>query len=140
MVREIERKLPTDVLHTLHDRFTKFHRALQLKRGDKQKIYSLHEPHVYCMSKGKEHKKYEFGTKVSIATTRDSKIIVGALAFDSNQYDGHTLPEVLLQLKRLMKYEPAVALCDRGYKGISKINNTQILRPNSKPNDSNKKT
>jgi len=47
------------------------------------------------MSKGKEHKKSKFGSKVSIATTRDSKIIVGALAFDSNQYDDHTLPAVL---------------------------------------------
>lgn len=139
LVREIERKLPIDVLTSLHERFAQFHRALQQKRGDKQKLYSLHEPHIYCMSKGKEHKKYEFGTKVSIATTRDSKVIVGALAFDSNQYDGHTLPTVLLQLKRLMKYQPAVALCDRGYKGKSKINNTQILRPNSKTKDTNKK-
>lgn len=92
------------------------------------------------MSKGKEHKKYEFGTKACIATTRDSNIIVGALAFDSNQYDGHTLPEVLLQLKRLMKFEPKVALCDRGYKGKRNINNTQILRPHSQTKDTNQKT
>jgi IS5 family transposase len=32
-----------------------------------RKLYTLHEPHVYFMSKGKEHKRYEFGTKVSIA-------------------------------------------------------------------------
>ena len=140
LVREIERKLPAAVLASKHEQFVQFHRGLQQKRGDKQKLYSLHEPHIYCMSKGKEHKKYEFGTKVSIATTRDSKIIVGALAFDSNQYDGHTLPEVLLQIKRLMKSEPAVALCDRGYKGKRKINNTQILRPSSKTKDTNKKT
>jgi IS5 family transposase len=91
------------------------------------------------MSKGKEHKKYEFGTKVSITTTRDSKIIVGALAFDTNKYDGHTLPEVLLQLKRLVKYEPVVALCDRGYKGKNKINATQIIRPNSKSKETSTK-
>ena len=89
--------------------------------------------------KGKEHKKYEFGTKASITVTRDSKIIVGALAFDSNQYDGHTLPEVLLQLKRLMNYEPAAALCDRGYKGKQKINNTQILRPQPKAKEATQK-
>ena len=129
-MREVERKLPADVLETLLDKFAQFHRALKQKRGDKNKIYSLHEPHVYCMSKGKEHKKYEFGTKVSITTTRDSKIIVGALAFDSNKYDGHTLPEALSQLKRLNHYTPLVALCDRGYKGKDKINDTRILRPN----------
>ena len=132
LVQEIERNLPVDALETSREHVVKFHRALQKERGDKQKLYSLHEPHVYGMSKGKEHKKYEFGTKVSITATRDSKIIVGALAFDSNQYDGHTLPEVLLQLKRLMNYEPTVALCDRGYEGKSNINNTHILRPHHK--------
>lgn len=135
LVREIERKLPADILESLRERFIQFHHALLQKRSDKQKLYSLHEPHVYCMSKGKEHKKYEFGTKVSITTTRDSKIIVGALAFDSNEYDGHTLPAVLAQLKRLTASEPAAALCDRGYKGKNKINNTRILRPQSKTND-----
>lgn len=57
LVREIERKIPPEALQTTANSFALFHRALQQKRGDKQKIYSLHEPHVYCMSKGKEHKK-----------------------------------------------------------------------------------
>ena len=131
LVRELERKLPVDVLEALAKKFALFHRGLEQKRGDKHKLYSLHEPHVYCMSKGKEHKRYEFGTKVSITTTRDSKIIVGAMAFDSNRYDGHTLGDVLSQLKRLNQYSPAVALCDRGYKGKSKINDTRILRPST---------
>ena len=87
------------------------------------------------MSKGKEHKRYEFGTQVSITTTGDSKIIVGAMAFDSNKFDGHTLPEVLLQLKRLHALNPAVGLCDRGYKGKSKINDTRILRPGTTTRD-----
>ena len=138
LVREIERKLPANVVELLRERFIQFHRALQQKRGDKQKLYSLHEPHVYCMSKGKDHKKYEFGTKVSITVTRDSKIIVGALAFESNEYDGHTLPAVLAQLKRLSACEPTAALCDRGYKGKNKINNTRILRPQSKTSEADK--
>ena len=87
------------------------------------------------MSKGKEHKRYEFGTQVSITTTGDSKIIVGAMAFDSNKFDGHTLPEVLLQLKRLNALNPAVGLCDRGYKGKIKINDTRILRPGTTTRD-----
>ena len=131
LVRELERKLPLDVLENLAEDFALFHRGLNQKRGDKHKLYSLHEPHVYCMSKGKEHKRYEFGTKVSIATTRDSKIIVGAMAFDTNKFDGHTLPQVLLQLKRLTALEPAVGICDRGYKGKSKINDTRIIRPST---------
>ncbi len=87
------------------------------------------------MSKGKAHKRYEFGTQVSITTTRDSKIMVGAMAFDSNTFDGHTLPEVLLQLKRLNALNPAVGLCDRGYKGRNTINDTRILRPGTTTRD-----
>ena len=81
------------------------------------------------MSKGKAHKPYEFGAKASITTTRASKIIVGALAFNENKYDSHTLPDVLLQIKCLHRHEPETALCDRGYKGKNKINNTTIRRP-----------
>lgn len=136
LVRELERKLPTKVFDDLAELFDRFHRGLNQKRGGKNKLYSLHEPHVYCMSKGKEHKRYEFGTKVSITTTRDSKIIIGAIAFDRNQFDGHTLPEVLLQTKRLIGHVPEVALCDRGYKGKSKINDTRILRPSVKIQES----
>ncbi len=135
LVRELERKLPLDILERLAEDFALFHRGLNQKRGDKNKLYSLHEPHVYCMSKGKEHKRYEFGTKVSITTTRDSKIIVGAMAFDTNKFDGHTLPEVLLQLQRLNELKPAVGLCDRGYKGKSKINDTRIIRPSTTTRD-----
>lgn len=135
LVRELERKLPSDALEATADRFILFHRGLGQKRGDKNKLYSLHEPHVYCMSKGKDHKRYEFGTKVSISTTRDSKIIIGAMAFSTNKYDGHTLPEVLLQLQRLTQLSPTVALCDRGYKGKSKINETRIIRPSTTTRD-----
>ena len=96
LVRGLQRQLPAGVVESHAEDFALFHKGLRQKRGRKNKVYSLHEPHVYCMSKGKEHKRYEFGTKVSITTTRDSKIILGALAFDRNKFDGHTLPEVLL--------------------------------------------
>jgi len=54
------------------------------QRDSKNKIYSIHEPHVYCVAKGKDHKKYEFGSKVSIARTKKSGIIVGALNIETN--------------------------------------------------------
>ena len=62
------------------------------------------------MSKGKEHKRYEFGAKASITTMRDSKVVVGAMAFPRSRHDNHTLPDVLLQLKRLTGSVPAVRL------------------------------
>lgn len=45
-------------------------------------------PQVCCISKGKEHKQYEFGNKASFAKT-DSGVIVMALGFRS-EHDGHT--------------------------------------------------
>ena len=58
-------------------------------RKSKNKIYSLHEPETECISKGKEHKKYEFGNKVSIIRTA-SGLIIGAKSF-RKEYDGHTI-------------------------------------------------
>ena len=128
-MRGLQRQLPTSLLAKHFEAFELFHRGLSQKRGGKNKLYRLHEPQVYCMSKGKAHKRYEFGSKVSITTTRDSKIIIGAMAFDGNKFDGHTLPEVLLQTKRMIGHVPEVALCDRGYKGKNKVNDTRIIRP-----------
>jgi len=71
-IRELERKIPTGRLKSYAEVFGIFNRVLDQQRSDKDKIYSLHEPDVYCISKGKDHKKYEFGTKVSIAMTRES--------------------------------------------------------------------
>jgi IS5 family transposase len=48
------------------------------QKNDKDKIYSLHEPHVECIAKVKANKAYEFGDKVSIDRSRDIGIILGA--------------------------------------------------------------
>ena len=114
---------------TYSEKFALYQRMLNQKRGDKNKLYSLHEPYIYCMSKGKAHQRYEFGTKASITTTRDSGIIIGALAFESNVFDGHTVPDVLAQVKRLLGHVPAIGIGDRGYRGKSKVNDTQIITP-----------
>lgn len=129
LLREIQRKMTLEQLHIYSERLALYLRMLLQKRGSKNKLYSLHEPHVYCMSKGKAHKRYEFGTKASITTTRDSGIIIGALAFDKNVFDGHTVPAVLAQVKRLIDRVPEVGIGDRGYRGKSKVNDTQIMTP-----------
>jgi len=129
ILREMQRQMNAAQQQEHHEILSLYQRVLKQKRGDKNKIYSLHEPHIYCMSKGKDHKRYEFGTKASIAKTRDSNIIIGALAFEKNLYDGHTLPAVLLQVKRIMGIVPKICLGDRGYRGKSKVNDTRILIP-----------
>ena len=49
------------------------------ERTDSKKLYSLHEPDVMCISKGKAHQRYEFGQKVSVATTNRGNWIVPSI-------------------------------------------------------------
>ena len=126
LVRELGRKLPQDSLYLL--RLVLFEQVLSQKRTDKNKIYSLHEPEVQCISKGKEHKKYEFGNKVSILYTQNTGVIVGALSF-RNPYDGHTLEPALQQYERLLGKQAKTLTADRGYRGVSRVNETIIQTP-----------
>ncbi len=129
LLREIQRKMTLEQLHCYSEKFALYLRMLLQKRGSKNKLYSLHEPHIYCMSKGKAHQRYEFGTKASITTTRDSGIIIGALSFETNVFDGHTVPAVLAQVNRLTGRVPGIGIADRGYRGKSNVNDTQIVTP-----------
>jgi len=139
LVREVERSLPAANKY-LND-ISLFKKVLAQKRSDSGKIYSLHEPEVQCISKGKEHKRYEFGNKVSIVHTQTTGVIVGALGF-RNEYDGHTLENALEQSQRLIGKAPRSATVDRGYKGKSKIGDTliQIPRPSHQKMSSYQKT
>ncbi len=126
LVRELERKLPTDSPH-LAD-LEVFKRVLEQTKKSTHKIYSLHEPDVQCISKGKEHKKYEFGNKISILYTQNTGVIVGVTSH-RNPYDGHTLEPALEQYKRLLEKSPKSVTADRGYKGKTKIGETLIQTP-----------
>ena len=92
-------------------------RLLAQKREDKHKLYSVHAPEVECIAKGKAHKRYEFGCKVSVATTSRHNWVVGIQALHGNPYDGHTLKGILEQVERLTNYQVKEACCDRGYRG-----------------------
>ena len=85
------------------------------KGGDR--IYALHAPEVDCIAKGKARVRYEFGCKVSIATSLDEGFILGMRSFAGNPYDGHTLREALEQVEILTDHRPELAVVDRGYRG-----------------------
>jgi IS5 family transposase len=99
-----------------------------LHQGPKSrgKIYALHEPAVNCISKGKARKRYEFGTKVSLATTIDEGFVIGMRSLPGNPYDGHTLAEALEQVEILTGQMPALAVVDRGYRGHG-VSRTKVL-------------
>lgn len=129
MVRELERNLAPNSPY--REQLELFKRVLAQTKASKNKIYSLHEPEVCCISKGKEHKKYEFGNKASFAKT-DTGVIVGALGF-RNEYDGHTLQPTLEQVQRFTNKIPKKVKVDRGYRGKKQIGETEILIPSPPP-------
>lgn len=115
------------------EKFVLFNRVLKQQKSDSNKVYSLHEPDVYCMAKGKEHKTYEFGCKASIALTKTTGIIVGAITFEENQADVNTLTQTLAQVKYTTDKLPKEAICDRGYRGRTKIDECKISVPKPLP-------
>lgn len=116
VTRDIRRK--ATVIDTgLEELLLLSERLLAQKREDKNKLYSVHAPEVECIAKGKVHKRYEFGCKVSVATTSRHNWVVGIQALHGNPYDGHTLHSILEQVERLTNYQVKEAYCDRGYRG-----------------------
>jgi len=126
LVRELGRKLPKG---TFEKELSIFKAVLAQEKNSKNKIYSLHEPEAYCMSKGKAHKKYEYGCKASLVLGQKSGIILGAMTFKKNVYDGNTLSTVLDQTERLTGKRPKTATVDRGYRGKQMVGKTKINIP-----------
>jgi len=91
----------------------------QHQRG--HKVYSLHAPEVECIGKGKAHAPYEFGVKVSVATTlkrsRGGQFALHAKALPGNPYDGHTLATVIPDMEHTIGNEIERVLADAGYRG-----------------------
>ena len=132
VIRDIRRKCsePDENLATMLERAQ---RIFTQNRNDKNKLYSLQAPEVECISKGKVHKKYEFGCKVSLVSTSRDNWIVGVQAVHGNPYDGHTLKEALDQTESITGWRPEHAYCDKGYKGNPAVlNNTEVHLANKK--------
>jgi len=98
-------------------------RLLRQRREDRgsAKLYSLHAPEVECIGKGKARARFEFGVKVSIATTNAAtpggQFVLGARALPGNPYDGHTLAAQIAQTERITGVAVERAYVDRGYRG-----------------------
>ena len=82
LIRDISRNLTQDKLSNYTNTFELFDKVRNQQIKDSNKVLSLHETHVYAITKGKDHKKYEYGTKASIVATKDSGVIVGVASLD----------------------------------------------------------
>lgn len=116
VLRDMRRKVsdPDVALEELLSRCERLHAQ---ERTDKKKLYSLHEPDVQCISKGKAHKRYEFGQKVSVVTTNRRNWIVGVQLCKANPYDGHTLAEAISNSEQISSVSITDAYVDKGYRG-----------------------
>jgi transposase, IS5 family len=119
VARDISRKLaarPGLVAH-FEQPLARVARLLAQQKTDHAKLYALHAPEVECLAKGKAHKRYEFGVKVSVAATNREGLVLGMLALPGNPYDGHTLASALAQAEHISGTVVARAYVDRGYRG-----------------------
>jgi IS5 family transposase len=116
IVREIERQVETPS-NQLAKLLATAHQIHTQQRHDKNKIYSVHEPEVQCIAKGKAGKQYEFGNKVSVAVSSRGGWFVGAKSFTGNPYDGHTLAAQMKQVDRLIGGRVSEVHVDMGYRG-----------------------
>jgi IS5 family transposase len=123
-IRDIARRIEGD--DDLHAIFLRpLHLAGRvLEQRQKQygkKVYSLHAPEVECIGKGKAHAPYEFGVKVSVATTlhhsKGGQFALHAKALPGNPYDGHTLAEIIPEMEVMIGNGLDRILADAGYRG-----------------------
>ena len=129
VMREVQRKLEEPGFVALNAKalsdltmwLERAERIRTQQRHDKKKLYALHAPEVECIGKGKAHKPYEFGVKVSIATTLNhsggGQFIAHAKALPGNPYDGHTLASVLPDMQKQIGGTINRIVADKGYRG-----------------------
>lgn len=136
VVRELELKMNQNTVNQYIDEFDKYKKVLSQEQKTKDKIYSLHEPQTASIAKGKAHKAYEFGTKVAVTRGRKTGVISSIKRFAGNPNDSKTLEESIAQKRVREKAggtRPTIVSTDRGFRGVTQIETTQILIPkNSK--------
>ena len=131
LIRDISRILQPEQLVNYQEKFDLFDKVRNQQIKDSNKVLSLHESHVYAITKGKDHKKYEYGTKASIVATKDSGVIVGVASHSKNEHDSKTLEVALRSANQTRTTPIKEAICDRGYRGVKEVLGTIISIPGS---------
>jgi transposase, IS5 family len=129
--RDIRRKITEEIREIFQPLFKLADRLLYQTKEAKDKLYSIHAPEVECISKGKSHKKYEFGCKVSLVVTHKEGLALSCQALHGNPYDGHTLKGALEDAEKHSLTQIKRAFVDKGYIGHG-ITNKIIYRSGQK--------
>jgi IS5 family transposase len=123
-IRDISRQIAGDAALDAIFKWPLYQASTVLEQRQRQrgrKIYSLHAHEVECIGKGKAHAPYEFGVKVSVATTlkrsKGGQFALHAMALPGNPYDGHTLEKIIPAMEDTIGAEIERILADAGYRG-----------------------
>ena len=119
VIRDMERKIESSGIRKGLDELREnleISKRIWVRKG-KEKVYSVHEPEVKCYGKGKGHKKYEFGSKVSVVITAKNCWVLGIRSFTESVHDVLTLKPALEQAGRLTGELLRKAYVDKGYRG-----------------------
>jgi len=129
LIRELVRNFSEEQMKRYFEQFELFEKVLSQKRGDKNKIYSLHKPFTACIAKGKAHKQYEFGNKIGLMVSSKSLVITAIEAYAGNPHDSNTIEPLLDQMEKLHGTLPKEVIYDRGGRGKSEIKGVKISIP-----------
>ena len=125
VMRDIDRKATEEQKAKFQDLWPLAEKLLNQEKKSKDKVYSLHAPHTYCMSKGKARQPYEFGTKVSLVISHKQGFALSSQALDTPMYDGHTLKAALQKAQDITGVTIHQSFVDKGYKGHG-VQDTQV--------------
>ena len=128
VVHDIEHELTADARgQRLFADELEIARRLAQQKNSKNKLYSLHPPEVKYISKGKVHKRYEFGVKASISVTNRSNIVLGSMALPGNPFDDHTLKTALDHVRRLSGQSIDGVFVDSSYRGHDEVESAAYI-------------
>ena len=139
LIKKIERHLPQDEQMQAHiqNELTKI--AEMLSPTKDSRIYSIHEPEVGCITKGKAGVAHEYGSKAAICVTKTSGIIVGVGNFEGNPHDSNTMQPTIDNVQETTNHMPVNCYADRGFKGSQKkAQDVNVCLPSTPTDDMSK--
>jgi len=133
VIRDIARKAAGDpqleaacanelmLARRVHAQNKNLRRVKGVPDGTDLRVFSLHAPESECIGKGKAHKPYEFGVKVSVATTlarsKGGQFVTHVKALPGKPYDGHTLATIIPEIEARIGVTLQRIIADAGYRG-----------------------
>ena len=127
LVRDFGNESSAQKLSLNQESLKLYRKIIELKRTDKNWIYRIHTPFTACITKGKTHKRYEFGNKIDLLKVSKTRIITAIRPFEVNPRDSNTIATLLDQTTQDESPLPQEVVYDRGGKRQKQMGKNVIL-------------